>query len=228
MTDQDRVRAEYARRAVRPELQNAYSLFNPAHLYMIQSRQRDTLRLLKQVGVTSLAGKRILEVGCGNGGVLAEYLSYEANPQLIYGIELLPDRLQMAYTRNPAIGVAVADGSQLPFPTARIDVALQYTVFSSVLEHDLKEQIASEMIRVVKPGGVIIWYDFWLNPTNPQTHGVRLAEVRRLFPGCQLTVHRITLAPPLTRRLIRFGSLFCTLLEFTRLLNTHLLIGIRR
>ena len=48
---------------------------------------------------------------------------------------------------------------------------------------------------------------FWLNPTNPQTRGVRPAEIRQLFPGCSFKFERITLAPPITRRLARIGKL---------------------
>jgi hypothetical protein len=36
----------------------------------------------------------------------------------------------------------------------------------------------------------------WLNPTNPQTRGIRPAEIRRLFPDCKYHFERITLTPP--------------------------------
>jgi hypothetical protein len=49
---------------------------------------------------------------------------------------------------------------------------------------------------------MILRYDFRLNPTNPQTRGIRPKEIKRLFPGCAFEFHKITLAPPLARRII--------------------------
>jgi len=36
---------------------------------------------------------RILEVGCGAGDVLFELISYGADPECLYGIDLLADEL---------------------------------------------------------------------------------------------------------------------------------------
>ncbi len=82
-----------------------------------------------------------------------------------------------------------------------------------------------EILR--KPGGMILWYDYWLNPTNPQTRGVRPAEIRRLFPGCRLEFHRITLAPPLARLLVPLSWTLAHILEKLRIFNSHYLVAIR-
>ena len=71
-------------------------------------------------------------------------------------------------------------------------------------------------------------YDFWLNPTNPQTRGIRPKEIRRLFPNCRYEFHRITLAPPLARRIVPISWLLAATLEKLWVLNTHYLVAIRR
>ena len=38
----------------------------------MQQRRRDVIALLKRHGLTPLADKRVLEIGCGTGGVLIE------------------------------------------------------------------------------------------------------------------------------------------------------------
>jgi hypothetical protein len=54
------------------------------------------------------------------------------------------------------------------------------------------------MLRVLRPGGRILWYDFFRNnPTNPNVRGVGAAEIRALFPGRRIELRRVTLAPPL-------------------------------
>ncbi|HRN69117.1 MAG TPA: SAM-dependent methyltransferase, partial [Promineifilum sp.] len=75
-----RVREVYAERAERLAGAGTYSLTNDAYLFAIQSRQRALLRMLRREGMWPLAGKDILEVGCGNGGVLLELLGYGADP----------------------------------------------------------------------------------------------------------------------------------------------------
>jgi ubiquinone/menaquinone biosynthesis C-methylase UbiE len=219
--DLTRLRGEYARRRAAPS--DRYSAFNPAQLYALQQRQRALTALLRRHGIVSLAGKRILEVGCGDGGVLIEYLAYGAALPTLIGIDLLEDRLRDAQRRIPAFRLACADGQALPFPTASFDIVLQYTAFSSILDDRIKSDMASEMRRLLKPTGHIIWYDFWLNPTNPQTRGIRQPEIRQLFPDCAIAFSRVTLAPPIARRLVPVSWIAAAALERLALLNTHFL-----
>ena len=83
------------------------------------------------------------------------------------------------------------------------------------------------MLRALRPGGLILSYDFWLNPTNKQTRGLRPKEIRRLFPNCACEFHKITLAPPIARRLAPLSWGLCYLLESLKIFNTHYLAAIR-
>ena len=72
----------------------------------------------------------------------------------------------------------------------------------------MKQRIASEMIRVVKKEGAILWYDYHVNnPWNPDVRGVKKQEIHRLFPGCRIRLQRMTLAPPLVRLLAPYSWL---------------------
>ena len=82
-------------------------------------------------------------------------------------------------------------------------------------------------MRVLTRTGMIVWYDFWLNPTNPQTRGIRLGEIRRLFPDCRLDVRCVTLAPPIARRVVPLSWTLALVLENLRALNSHYLVGIK-
>ncbi|HUF37122.1 MAG TPA: class I SAM-dependent methyltransferase [Anaerolineales bacterium] len=231
--DLARLRTEYADRARRLAGSDRYSPFNPAHRFALQQRRWDTLDLLHRSGLRSLTGLRLLEIGCGAGGVLIEYLDHGVAPRDLHGVDLLPDRLSEARRRLPAAPLACADGRRLPYPNAAFDLVLQYTAFSSILDDAVKSAVAAEMLRVLKPagarrrGGVIVWYDFWLNPTNPQARGIRPAEIRRLFPGCTYTFRRITLAPPIARRLVPRSRMLAVLLERLKIFNSHY-VGIIR
>lgn len=228
LTDLDRLRDEYADRKIRLAGKDIYSLFSPPYLFAIQQRQRDLVKALKQLGSHSLQGKRILEVGCGGGGVLFEYLTLGVDPKDLFGIDLLQDRLIQAHHKLPLSGISCADGQYLPFPDQSFDLVLQYTAFSSVLDDSVKQQMAADMVRVLRNGGAIIWYDFWLNPTNPQTRGIRLGEIKKLFQGYRVISQKITLAPPIARRVVPVSWQLGLFLEQLKLFNTHNLAIIHR
>ncbi|RMF48816.1 MAG: methyltransferase domain-containing protein [Chloroflexota bacterium] len=220
-----RIRQVYSRRI--QATSSHYSLFNQSYLYTWQQRQRATLRLLNDFGIQTLSDKRVLEIGCGSGSVLLEYLNYGITPGQAFGLDLMPQLISGAKQRLPHLCFVCADGQHLPFPARTFDIVLQYTVFSSILDAKVKENVAQEMLRVLSPKGIVLWYDFWWNPINPETRGIHLSEVSALFPNCSLKWRRITLAPPIARRLVRFSWLLCELLEKLRLLNTHYLVAIR-
>jgi ubiquinone/menaquinone biosynthesis C-methylase UbiE len=226
--DIDRLRKEYARRRDSSADLQRYSLFNTAYLFAMQQRERALLRLLQDEQMQHLAGKRILEVGCGSGGVLLEYLGYGADPGGLTGVDLLEDRLVEGQKRLPGARFVCANAQRLPYPDKCYDLALQYTAFSSILDDQVKQEMAAEMLRVLKPDGMIIWYDFWLNPKNPQTRGIGIADIRQYFPNCRLRIKRITLAPPLARAVVPVSWLVGLLLEKLALFNTHYLVAIQR
>jgi hypothetical protein len=85
------------------------------------------------------------------------------------------------------------------------------------------------LTRVLAPGGVIVWYDFFVdNPRNHAVRGVRRGEVASLFPGFRVERRRITLAAPITRALAPRSELAAIALEALRVLNTHYLCVLTR
>jgi SAM-dependent methyltransferase len=225
--DLTRLRVEYAARERRLSGSDLYSLFNPTQLFIIQQRQRAILQMLRSHGFEALASRRILELGCGGGGVLLDLLNWGALTKNLHGTDLLLDRLRAAQTRLPLLVLACAEGQALPYRTAAFDMILQFTVFSSILDAPIKANLAREMVRVLCPGGLILWYDFWLNPTNPQTRGIRLDEIRRLFPNCRYDFRRLTLAPPLARAIVPISWTLALILEKFTVFNSHYLVAIR-
>jgi len=128
----------------------------------------------------------------------------------------------------PLANLSNADGQRLPYLPEIFDLVVQFTAFSSILDPQLKQNMAAEMLRVLKPRGALIWYDFWWNPTNIQTKGIRFKEIRTLFPGCSLIIRRITLAPPIARKVVPISLSFAQALESFRILNSHYLVLIRK
>jgi SAM-dependent methyltransferase len=227
MDEITRIRQEYASRANRLRGSDLYSLFNPAQLFTIQQRQRNIAKYLRKHGFYPLLDRSILEVGCGEGRVLLETLGFDASPRSLHGSDLLFDRLTHAHQAVASLPLTNADAQTLPYASHSFDLVMQLTVFSSILDKDIRSKVAHEMIRVLKPDGAILSYDFWLNPANPYTCGIPPLEIKRLFPDCNCEFHRITLAPPIARKLVPVSWGLCLLLEELGIFNTHYLALIR-
>jgi ubiquinone/menaquinone biosynthesis C-methylase UbiE len=218
----DRVRGAYARRA-ELGLDARYEYWEPANLFMHQSRERAVLALLRESELLPLTDRRVLDVGCGDGAVLRDMLRYGAVAGDLSGVDLLPERVGRARELTPAVRIEVSDARELPFEDASQDVVLGFTLLSSVVDVGARRRVASEMARVTKRGGVVLVYDFWTNPTNRDVRPVRRSELRELFPGYEVSFRGTTLAPPLLRALVKLpgGWFASTVLEMLPFLRTH-------
>jgi len=218
--EEARIKAAYAKRN---DKGYQYSFFNPGQLFMIQERERKVLQLLKIYGSADLMEKKILEVGCGTGDWLRDFIKWGATPDNLTGIDLLDYPVSEARQRcPPAVTIQSGSATELTFPNASFDIVLQSTVFTSVLDNAVKHRIASELLRVLKTKGLILWYDYHVdNPWNPDVRGIKKREIHRLFPGCTIDLRRITLAPPIVRQVAPFSWLVAYLLERISVLCTH-------
>jgi SAM-dependent methyltransferase len=224
--EEARIRAVYARR----QRDARYSWFSDGHLFFMQERERHVLATLKREGFSSLEAKSILEIGCGTGYWLREFIQWGARPENITGLDLLPDRIVEARKLSPeAVRIKCGHTAELALPSEAFDLVFQSTVFTSILDPSMKRQVASEMLRVVKGDGLILWYDFHVNnPWNSDVRGIKKREIHQLFAGCRISLRRITLAPPLLRWLAPYSWLGCHLLGKMPLLCTHYLGTIRK
>lgn len=235
MDEIERIRAEYARRELAVP-KDRYALTNVASLFAHQQRSRALLRLLTDERLIPLEGKRVLDVGCGEGSHLLDLIRWGGRRHELAGIDLIETRIATAVARLGRSGpgpdggpdLRIGDASQLPWADRSFDIVEQNTVFTSIADGSLKGQIATEMLRVLKPGGVIVWYDFaYDNPQNRHVKGVGRREIAALFPGCNITLRKVTLAPPIARRTVRWSWIGSLVLEKLTLLNTHYLGAIR-
>lgn len=218
----------YERRAKLPA--NRYTRLNPAVNAVVQERQTALIRLLSSLRINDLSSLKILEVGCGNGANFLELLQLGAAPENLVGNELLEDRLTSARQRLPqAIELFAGDASKLPLPDASFDMVYQSTVFSSILDDGLQASLAGKMWRLAKSGGGVLWYDFTFNnPSNPDVRGVTLRRIRELFPEGEISVKRVTLAPPIARRVVPVHAALYGVFNAMPFLRTHVLCYIKK
>jgi len=217
-----RIREVYRKRSDKSESDNKYSVL------FSQQRRNEIFAAVNKAGLLS-CDCRLLDVGCGCGDVLGCFSSFGYRPENTYGIDLLPERINEARRRYPHALFVIGSVDSLPFHREFFDVITQSTVFTSILDTQIKRRGASEMLRVLKPKGIIVWHDYRFdNPINRDARGIGKAEIRSLFPGCQIDFKLITLNPIIGRLVARMTLKLCRFMEGIPLLRTHWLATIRK
>jgi ubiquinone/menaquinone biosynthesis C-methylase UbiE len=170
------------------------------------------------------SGTQCLEVGFGNIGWLRELISWGVSEPNVHGIEVYPDRASKAREILPVADLRTGDAVELPWVDRSFQLVVASTLFTSVLDNDVRRLIANEIVRVLQTGGALLWYDFaYNNPRNPNVRGVGRGEIGKLFPTLSGKIRRVTLAPPLARLIAPRWWTLATLLEAIPLLRTHLI-----
>lgn len=104
-----------------------------------------------------LAGKRVLEVGCGHGGG-ASYLTRTFSPASYTGLDLNPAGIAFCTKRHQVPGLDFVEGNaeSLPFSDGSVDAVVNIESSSHYLHFD---RFLDEVARVLRPGGHLLYAD---------------------------------------------------------------------
>lgn len=153
----EQVRASYARRGE--------GLLDPAALNTLETNSGFVERrgaplvemLRERCGIESVAGLRLLDLGCGMGGLSSYFAHLGAE---VTGVDPDEERL--------SVGRAVAARHHLPIEFRRgwmqsldledrvFDVAVMNNSLCYVVPHEDRERALAEALRVLRPGGALI------------------------------------------------------------------------
>lgn len=103
-------------------------------------------------------GKRVLEVGCGNGATTAMLLEH-LRPSEHIGVDPAPgliDRAAARYADRPEVSFALGHASETGQAAGAFDIVVVHTVFSHLANPDAA---LCEALRVLKPGGTLAVFD---------------------------------------------------------------------
>ncbi|MBX7167435.1 MAG: class I SAM-dependent methyltransferase [Pirellulales bacterium] len=221
LDERQRILDEFERRE--RDLGDFYSLHKAGNLFVRHGQERALQWAVNAAGCVPLEDKRILEVGCGRGQWFVSFECLGATRENLSGIELDAIRGGAAARRFGGADIRIGDAAAMPWPNGTFDIVFQSTVFTSILDPELRRRVAAEMLRVLRPQGTIVWYDFRYNPGNSQVVGLGRQAIKELFPGCKSRFRRATLAPPVARWLAGYSVLLATLVESLQFLNSHLI-----
>lgn len=115
----------------------------------------------RQIAGLDVAGKRVLDVGCGLGG--PDHLLAGEYGATVVGIDLEEHLIERANASAAELSVAdnteflVVEPGPLAFPDESFDVVLSSGAFTQIAE---KQKMFEECRRVLKPGGALTSYDW--------------------------------------------------------------------
>jgi SAM-dependent methyltransferase len=173
--------------------------------------------------------KKYLDIGCGNGSYLNKFLSMRIEPELLYGNELMENRILEARRRLPdSVQLFPGNFLDIPYETSFFDCISLMTVFSSILNLDLQKSFVERIKALLKPGGICIIYDFvYDNPYNKDVKGISVKRLRQWFQPSRWGCKRVTLCPLIARRLEQFPCLQRFLYLFAPL-KTHVVVWFQK
>lgn len=223
------VRERYQRRKTLAKA-DLYTPLLPSVYMAQQEKERILIKLFIEAGLTPVSEKSVLEIGCGSGGNLLKLIELGFNPDKLVANELLPERAQEARKRLPqAINIIAGDATQIDLSPESFDIVFQSTVFTSILDPVFQQKLADKMWYLTKPSGGIIWYDFvYNNPSNPDVCGIPVRRIKELFPSGHIKIWKVTLAPPISRRVTRFYPGLYSFMNLFSFLRTHVLCWIEK
>lgn len=172
---------------------------------------------------------RILDLGAGMGEDCHKLRQLGCRPERILAIDLLDDLARSARQAYPWLASIQAGGWELPLAGASVDLVMQSTMLSSVIDSGRRARIYAEIRRVVRPGGLFVSYDLrYPSPLNRDVRPVPLQELKRAFRGWRVIAGSVTGIPPLLRALAIWSRRACDMVETIPLLRTHLLVRARK
>jgi ubiquinone/menaquinone biosynthesis C-methylase UbiE len=107
----------------------------------------------------NMAGLSVIELGCGWGRNLHQFVELGIPAGNVAGIDLIGHFIAFGRSQNPALNIAVGDAARTGFGDSGFDVVLLHTVLSAITDRDVHTQLLREARRLVKPAGLVIVFD---------------------------------------------------------------------
>lgn len=166
----------------------AVSFSGKEHDFFLEAKARHLIGIAQR-HFSRTSGLAVLDVGCGVG-LMERFLAPHFGK--LQGVDIATESIEEARRNAPGVQFQEYDGSTLPFGDGEFDIAFAVCVVHHVPPARW-ERFLAEMLRVVKPGGLIALFEH--NPWNPLT--------RLVVSRCEFDRDAVLLTAGTARRLLR-------------------------
>jgi SAM-dependent methyltransferase len=181
-----RISAEYQRRASEL-LTDFYAWMRPSNLMLHEHALPACIPMLGSGSQFPLGERRIADIGCGDGGCCLSSFTGERMPRICAESTSARTVLEARAGGSPQADLRSGSASKLPWPHRSFDLVSQFTVFTSILDPELKRAVAAEMLRVLKPDGMILVR--LPRQQSGESAGARRSRARDPFAVCRVRRH---------------------------------------
>jgi len=187
-------------------------LTNSGVTFQVFALERANIRALQSLQLDRDQAK-VLDVGCGTGSSLVQFIKLGFVPQNLTGVDSSAERIEKAQARFPNVAFRCESAESMSFPDSTFDVAFESTLFMMLTDEAVAGRIAREMLRVTRSGGYLMIADWrYAEPRSRDHRAVTRKRIASLFDvGGATTVvarERGALVPPLGRFLSRRAPSF--------------------
>jgi len=219
---EDRARIDEVFRR-RSHLAERYSLENAGNRFNF-NRLHERISYYLHSLFEDLPDRRFLDLGAGGLFWTEQIMRMGLIPENCVGCDLLQWRLAEGRRLGREVAGVVASAGALPFGPGIFDLVSLLTLMTSVTDKSQRQKIATEIKRVLRPGGYVFWYDFrYNNPFNRYTRAIGKREIEALFGDWPIRYESLTLLPPLARKLGGKLPLLLNSLHALPILRSHYL-----
>jgi len=149
-------------------------------------------RALREAGA-ALAGRTVLDVGCGTGFFTAYYLEHGAR---VTGLDIAPVAVERLAARHPEARFLLADVSEAAL-TERFDLVNAFDVLYHITDDARWERAVRHLAAAVAPGGLLLVTDTFAalgglaahNQSRPLARYQALLSAAGLVPGRLYPTH---------------------------------------
>tara|TARA_B100001123_G_C15104369_1_gene944885 strand:+ start:261 stop:965 length:705 start_codon:yes stop_codon:yes gene_type:complete len=131
---------------------------NKGVLFQVFAHDKCLINCLSKIDLNQ--SSKVLDVGCGSGTSLLDFVKYGFNQNNLYGVDINDERIDFGKLNYPLLNLSIQDAAKLSFEENYFDFIFESTMFVQITDNDMSKKIANEMIRVTKKNGYIFILDW--------------------------------------------------------------------